>query len=101
MLALRFAFRALNKTPWLTAVIVLSLAIGIGVNTVVFSWLKASVFNPLPGVDASVLLLETRDDTGNFVSTSWLEYRDLRGMLPSFEAIAAHRPRALYLGDSE
>jgi predicted permease len=101
MLNLRSAFRALNKSPWLTAVIVLSLAIGIGVNTVVFSWLKASVFNPLPGVSAAVVLLETRDDTGNFVSTSWLEYQDLRKMLPSFEAIAAHRPRALYLGDSE
>jgi predicted permease len=101
MLDLRSAYRALFKSPGISAVIVLSLAVGIGANTVVFSWLKSSVFNPLPGVTAPVLLLETRDDTGNFVSTSWLEYQDLRAMLPSFEEVAAHRPRALYLGDSE
>ncbi len=101
MLDLRSAFRALFKSPGLTLVVVLSLAVGIGANTVVFSWLKSSVFNPLPGVSAPVVLLETRDDTGNFVGTSWLEYKDLRAMLPSFEEVAAHRPRALYLGNSE
>jgi predicted permease len=101
MTTLRAAFRALFKSPGITLVVVLSLAVGIGVNTVVFSWLKSSVFNPLPGVDAPIQLLETRDDTGNFVSTSWLEYKDLRAMLPSFASVAAHRPRSLYLGDSE
>ena len=98
---MRAALRSLRKTPWLCAVIVVSLAIGIGANTVIFSWLKSSVFNPLPGVTAPVLLVETKDDTGNYVTTSWLEYKDLRELLPSFEAIAAQRARALNLGDSE
>lgn len=81
--------------------VILSLAIGIGANTVIFSWLKAQVFEPLPGVSAPVWSLETKDDSGNYVSTSWLEYRDLRQMTSSFEGIAAQRPRAFYLGDSE
>ena len=98
---LKFAFRQFRQTPFLSAVIILSLAIGIGANTVVFSWLKSAVFAPLPGVAAPVLLLETKDDTGNYVSTSWLEYRDLREMLPSFEAVAAQRMRTFHLGDSE
>ncbi|HEV3409885.1 MAG TPA: ABC transporter permease, partial [Chthoniobacterales bacterium] len=89
------------KTPWLSAVVIASLAIGIGTNTVIFSWLKGQVFEPLPGVRAPVWSLETRDDTGNYVSTSWLEYRDLREMVNSFSGIAAQRPRAFYLGDSE
>lgn len=101
MHTLRNAFRTTTRTPWLSAVVVLSLAIGIGTNTVIFSWLKAQVFEPLPGVTAPVWSLETKDDTGNYVSTSWLEYRDLRQMVSSFRGIAAQRPRAFYLGGSE
>jgi hypothetical protein len=37
MYQLRQAFRTVTKTPWLSAVVVASLAIGIGTNTVVFS----------------------------------------------------------------
>src|SRR5947207_2126797 len=95
------ALRTFLKTPWLSAVIVLSLAIGIGANTTIFSWLKEAVFEPLPGSSAPVVLLETKDDTGGYVSTSWFEYRDLRDLLPSFAGIAAQRPRAFYLGNSE
>lgn len=98
---LRFALRQLTKSRWFSLVVVASLALGIGANTVIFSWLKSSVLHPLPGVTAPVLLLETKDDTGNYVTTSWLEYQDLRPLLPSFRLVAAHRLRALYLGDSE
>ncbi|MEJ1971228.1 MAG: ADOP family duplicated permease [Lacunisphaera sp.] len=95
---LRLAFRTLTKTPGLSLVVILSLAIGIGANTVIFSWLKSVVLHPLPGVTAPVLLVETKDDTGNYVSTSWLEYQDLRELLPSFRLLAAHRTRLLQLG---
>jgi predicted permease len=98
---LRLALRQLTKSPGLSSVVILSLALGIGANTAIFSWLNSAVFRPLPGVSAPVMLLETRDDTGNYVSTSWLEYRELRDLLPSFQAIAAHRTRTLNLGHSE
>ena len=101
MYHLRQSLRTVLKTPWLSIVVVVSLAIGIGTNTVIFSWLKGQVFEPLPGVSAPVWSLETRDDTGNYVSTSWLEYRDLREMVTSFNGITAQRPRAFYLGHSE
>src|SRR6478736_271165 len=98
---LRHALRTITKSPGLSLVIVLSLAFGIGANTVIFSWLKSAVFHPLPGVEAPLLLVETKDDTGNYVATSWREYQDLRELVPSFSAIAAHRQRALNLGDAE
>ncbi|MEO6994856.1 MAG: ABC transporter permease [Lacunisphaera sp.] len=101
MNSLRFACRQLARTPGLTIVIVLSLAVGIGANTVIFSWLKSAFLNPLPGVHAPVFLLETKDDTGTYSSISWLEYRELCGLLPSFSAVAAQRQRSLNLGDSE
>jgi len=97
----RHAFRHLARTPFLTAVIILSLTLGIGTNTVVFSWLKHAVLSPLPGVTAPVLLLETKDDTGHDVGTSWLEYRDLVDLLPSFRLLAAQRIRQLNLGDAD
>lgn len=101
MNTLRFAGRQLTRTPGFTLIIVFSLAVGIGANTVIFSWLKSAFLNPLPGVTAPVLLLETKDDTGNYGSISWLDYRDLRGFLPSFQAIAAQRQRTLYLGNPD
>ena len=39
--------------PGLAAVVILSLGVGIGVNTAVFSWIQAIVLKPIPGVDNS------------------------------------------------
>ena len=45
---LRFALRALRRNPSLTAVIVLSLGLGIGANTAIFSVVNALMLKPLP-----------------------------------------------------
>ena len=47
---LRYALRQLLKSPGFTAVVVLSLALGIGVTTTVLCWLGSLVLHPLPGV---------------------------------------------------
>jgi putative ABC transport system permease protein len=73
------AARSVLRSPTLSAVVVLSLGIGIGVNTVVFSWLQATVLHPLPAVSRSAALhsIEVRTQTGSYSGMSWLEYRDL------------------------
>ncbi len=47
---LRYAFRALRKSPLFTAVAVVTLALGIGANTTIYTWLEGIVLRPLPAV---------------------------------------------------
>lgn len=96
------ALRALARTPVLAAVIVLSLGVGIGVNTVVFSWIQALVFRPIPGVaDASPFhLIEARTEAGLRPGSSWLEYRDLRERISALDDLMAFRMVPLNVGES-
>ena len=83
----RHAWRMIARMPVLATVVVLSLGVGIGVNVVIFSWIQAVVFQPIPGVAgaASFHLVEPRTETGMNPGTSWPEYRDLRERLHTFE----------------
>lgn len=96
---LKFALRMLTKAPVMSAVIILSLAIGIGANTVVFSWIQAIFFDPLPAVahGARLLTIVPRDRNGTQLEASWLDYRDLREQQTSFREIAASRVRPFNL----
>jgi predicted permease len=98
---LRHALRSIRRMPGLAAVIVLSLGVGIGVNTIVFSWVQARVFEPIPGVrDASAFhLVEARTDAGIYVGISWPEYEDMREGLRTFESLLAFRMAPLYVGE--
>ena len=52
---LKFAFRQLLKNPGFTAVAVLTLALGIGANTMMFSLVNVILFRPLPFPDSDRL----------------------------------------------
>ncbi len=88
---LRFALRQLLKNPGFTAVAVLTLALGIGANTVVFSVAKAVLFRPLgfEEVDQLMWVRLANTQTGNFEDRlSWREMEDVRESAQSFESIA-------------
>jgi predicted permease len=99
---IRHAVRAVRRMPIVAGVIIVSIAAGVGVNTVVFSWLQALVFQPLPGVSraSQIYLVEPRAESGTNPGASWLEYRDLRMALPSFDDILAFRMVPFNLGEA-
>lgn len=96
------AWRQIRQTPIVALVIVASLAIGIGVNTSVFSWVQARLLRPLPGVSdsASLQLVEPQNDSGLFVGTSWPEYQDLRSRLSTLPDLIASRMIPAYIGEA-
>jgi predicted permease len=98
---LRHAFRTLVRMPVVSAVVVLSLAVGIGVNTAVFSWVQAVVLRPLPGVadPGGILLIEPKAEAGSYPGVSWREYGDLRERLRSMPDLIAFRMAPLSVGE--
>ncbi len=98
MTDLRDGARVLLRSPGFTAVAVLMLALGIGVNTTVFSWLNAVLLSPLPGAhDPNRIVQVGTTFKGNIdTSFSYVDYQYLRS-LDGFAGMAARSERPLTL----
>jgi len=98
---IRHAFRTIRRMPGLAAVVVLSLGVGIGLNTAVFSWIQAVVLKPIPGVEdsGSFYHLEPKSDTGSYPGMSWAEYRDLQSRMQAIDQLIAFRMAPLNVGE--
>src|SRR5262245_23204207 len=75
---LRFAFRLLNKTPRLTIAIVLTLAVGIGANSVVFSVVRAVLLRPLDYEKPEQLVQLWQSGMGGGGEGDWVSFPDFR-----------------------
>src|ERR1019366_6776627 len=86
---LRYALRQLRKTPGLALLAILTLALGVGANTAIFTVIESVLLRPLPYAhsDRLQLIAPAGDKTG-FGSTSWLNYRDIRAQSTLFENVA-------------
>jgi predicted permease len=88
---LRFACRWMRKSPGFTAIAILSLAVGIGANTAIFSVVKALLLDPLPFRDPGRLTLLWTEDRKRGIheeGTSWLTVQDWKQRSRSFEDFA-------------
>jgi putative ABC transport system permease protein len=100
---IRYALRMLRKAPGATAVALLSLALGLSVNTTVFSWVRSVLLNPLPGVaDSSrVVTIETVTPSGELIDSSYPDYRDYRDRSTLLDGVIAFKERPLGFGGDE
>jgi predicted permease len=95
---IRYAFRILRKAPGFTSVVVLTLTLGIGANTALFSVVNGVLLNPLPYPDPEqlVMLHESKPnfDTG---SISYPNFRDWQKENKTFSAMAISRGSSVSL----
>lgn len=90
---LRFAFRQLRKSPSFAITAVLTLALGIGANTAIFSLVNSLLLKPLPVANPEqVTMLVLRQNNGpQFPQFSWPEYKEIRAQSSrSFSYLIIH-----------
>jgi predicted permease len=101
----RYACRTLAASPGFAVAAVLSLAIGIGANTAIFSVASALLLRPLPYKDADRQVILWNTSPGLGITEDWFstaQYFDIRTSVPSFESVAlAIGANANLTGDGE
>jgi len=89
----RYAWRTLHKSPGFAVIAVLTLALGIGANSTIFSWINSTLLHPLPGVqrtDGLVSLTRAGTAIPDLVF-SYPDYLDLRDRNRSFSGLVAFK----------
>src|SRR3989449_3949015 len=90
---LRYGARRLRAAPGFTAITILTLAIGIGATTAIFSAVNPILFQPLPYPDAARLVMVWEAfNTGGRQQGTFGMYADLKERARSFESVAVRRP---------
>jgi predicted permease len=88
---LRHALRHLRKSPGVAALAVLSLALGVGANTAIFTVIESVLLRPLPYAQPNRLVfVGNKTDEPGFVTTSWLNYRDIRNQSKLMQVAAGY-----------
>ncbi|HEV2706870.1 MAG TPA: ABC transporter permease [Pyrinomonadaceae bacterium] len=101
---MRYALRMMAKKPSFTVVAIIALALGIGANTTIFSFINALLLRPLSGVeDPSTLVAVYTSDysSGVYGASSYPDYLDFRDQTDVFNGLAAYddATSSLTMGD--
>ncbi len=97
---LRLALRGLRRQPAQAAAIVVTLAIGIGASTAMYSVFNSVLLRPLPGVERPEELVTIRFQPADRQASFWvsyLDYSDIRDATPALTGLAASIPMAVDL----
>src|SRR6187399_2176401 len=102
---IRYGFRQLFKHPGFTIIAILTLALGIGANTAIFSVVNAVLLKPLPFPAPEELVaignvdLRETDSPPKLYSLCYPDFADFREQNRSFSSMAVYRDRAVALVD--
>ncbi len=95
---LRLALRLFAKSPGFVVLVVLTLAIGIGANTTIFSLVTATCLRPLPYPDPTrIVYVSERSGDGGDMSVSYPNFMDWRAAQDVFSALALFRSEGMKL----
>ncbi len=96
-----FAFRTSRKSPVFTLVALLTLALGVGANTAIFSAVDGILLRPLPYEDPEGLsVLQVNAGGPGWYGSSEPEFIDFKERLRSFQEVAAYELNEVTLGDT-
>ena len=101
---LRYGLRTLARTPGFAAVSILTLMLGIGANTAIFSVVNAVLLRPLPFPDSDrlVMVWSTNTKSGDTEDVgSYPDYADWKARSQSFSAMAAFASRSVTLAGEQ
>jgi predicted permease len=98
---IRYGLRTLAQSPGFTAVAVLTIGIGIGASTTVFSWMRSLLLNPLPGATQTerIVVVENTAADGEPLTSSYLDFRDYRDNLKLIHEVTARAGNVFSVGD--
>ena len=97
---IRFAVRLLVKDRWFTVVAALALALGIGVNATVFTFVNAVLIRGLPINDPDrVMVVGTRDGRNRDRGMSYPDFEDYRRATRAFSGLAAYSGQTMNVSD--
>ena len=87
----RYSLRAIRKTPGFAALAILTLALGIGANTTIFSWINSALLNPVPGLanPSEVVSMTLSKPGDNPFPFTYPDIEAMRDGQQSFTGIAA------------
>jgi len=90
---IRYGLRQIRRSPGFSATVILTMALGVGANVIVFSVLNALVLKPLdlPGFDRLVFIDRHANANDTSPSQSYPDYRDVRDRNVVFSGVAASR----------
>src|SRR5258708_39217270 len=98
----RYAARMLWKSPGFTLVAVLTLALGIGANTAIFSFIDGVMLKPLPyGEPERIMAVWEKPPRGDRNGISTLNFLDWKNQNTVFEAMAAQRNDSVTMSGAE
>src|SRR5580704_3794930 len=88
---IRFSLRMISKAPGYAAIVILTLALGIGANSTIFSWINSALLNPIPGLTkpSEVVSLTVGNPGNSPLGFSYPDFASIRDGQQSFSGMAA------------